>query len=164
MIWQTLDACEPEGVLSPFKPVKCISSSALPTSLVLMGRAVGSLSPAGPEGLEKNEKGCLSRCISSADRCFSSLLAFLAALCCLFLPRNPRHYQVSSVCARWIDKVPGRLSVFCFWVSGWAISGETMSLGQTRWTMHKIMFEKKYAHPINKHFGRFSVWFAPSFW
>lgn len=86
--------------------------AALPTSPVLVGRAVGMLSPAGPGGWGRVRGGVYQIHLFPAGRCSSSLLPFLAALCCFFLPSCPRHCQVSPPVGDGCDNISRWLCLF----------------------------------------------------
>lgn len=146
MIWQTPAACEPEGVLGSLGA--CWVQCQLPTSPSLVGRAVGMLSPAGPGGWRRVRGGVYQIHLFPAGRCSSSLLPLLPALCCSFLPRCPRHRQVSSPVGDGCDNIPGWLWLF---LRG-SLMGHSVPGTETR---HGIMFEKECKFPIrNAHLLR----------
>lgn len=110
MIWQTPGACEPEGVLGSLGAwrVRCQPrASHVPCP---RGESSWDAESSWARRLEKSERGSLSRFISSLLG--DALLPFLAALCCFFLPRRPRHCQVSSPVGDGCDKIPGWLYLF----------------------------------------------------
>lgn len=89
-----------------------LPAARFPRPLSSWGEQLGCRVQLGPEVGEEWEGESIKIHLFPAGRCISSLLPFLAALCCFFLPRRPRHCQVSSPVGDGCDKIPGWLYLF----------------------------------------------------
>lgn len=107
-------------------------ADALP---VLVGRAVGMLSPAGPGGWRRVREGVYQIHLFPAGWCSSSLLLFVASFC-QDVPGAVRSLLLWEMD---VTRSKGD-SVFSLWVASWVRAGETVSLEHARDTMHGIMF------------------------